>query len=601
MATGTPQRAGTPRAVRPGYGSDLIVDVLRDLGIEYAALNPGATFRGLHDSIVNYGGNRSPELIQCCHEEIAVAVAHGYAKAAGKPMAAIVHDIVGLQHASMAIFNAWCDRVPILVLGGTGPMAVEQRRPWIDWIHTALVQGQAVRDFVKWDDQPASLASIPESLLRAYRIAVTEPAGPVYVCFDAALQEMPLSEEIPVPPVGRYRPPTRLAADDGTLDEAARLLAGAEHPVIVAEYVGRSPEAASALVELAEALAAPVIDLHAHGRFNFPNTHPLDLTGAEGDLLASADVILALDVVDLYGALSRTDRVTRRAAPIASPAAKIITITLADLAVRSWVADIQRITPADVPILADTALAIPALVERLRKALRDRAAARDGDARSTRLAHLRAMHETLRQASRASAERTWDDVPIAPARLAAEVWEAIKSDDWVLAYGALDGWPRRLWDITRPDQYLGYSGGAGLGYGPGAALGAALAHRDDGRLCVALQPDGDLLYTPQALWTAAHHRIPILFIVCNNRTYGNDEVHQELIARARGRPVESRVVGIRLENPPVEMADMARAFGVHGEGPITDPAAIGPALARAVRLVEDQRVPALVDVVIRPR
>jgi len=202
----------TPRA-RQEYGSDLIVDLLRALGIEYAALNPGATFRGLHDSLINYGGNRQPELIQCSHEEIAVAIAHGYAKAAGRPMAAIVHDIVGLQHASMAIFNAWCDRVPLLVLGGTGPMAVEQRRPWIDWIHTALVQGQAVRDYVKWDDQPASLASIPEALLRAHRIAMTEPCGPVYVCFDAALQEMRMTEQVPLPTVARYLPPARLQAD----------------------------------------------------------------------------------------------------------------------------------------------------------------------------------------------------------------------------------------------------------------------------------------------------------------------------------------------------------------------------------------------------
>ncbi|MGH2371998.1 MAG: thiamine pyrophosphate-binding protein, partial [bacterium] len=480
--------------LRAEYGSDLIVDVLKVLGIEYTALNPGATFRGLHDSIVNYGGNRSPELIQCCHEEIAVAIAHGYAKAAGRPAAAIVHDIVGLQHASMAIFNAWCDRVPILVLGGTGPMAVEQRRPWIDWIHTALVQGQAVRDFVKWDDQPASLASIPESLLRAYRVAVTEPAGPVYVCFDAALQEMRMAEDIPVPPTGRHPSPSRLAADEGALDEAARLLAAAEHPVIVAEYVGRHPDAVPALVELAELLAAPVIDLCTHGRFNFPNTHPLDLTGAEGDLLVSADVILALDVMDLYGTLSRTDRVTRRAAPIAPEAAKVIHVTLADLAVRSWIADYQRITPVDVPILADTSLVLPALVERLRT-LGNRAPGRDGDARRVRYDSLRTKHDALRRTAREAAEQSWRDAPIAPARLAAEVWDVIKSEDWVLTYGVLDGWARRLWDWTRPDQYLGYSGGAGLGYGPGAALGAVLAHRNDGRLCVALQPDGDLLYT----------------------------------------------------------------------------------------------------------
>ncbi len=189
----------------PEYGSDLVVDVLRALGIEYAVLNPGATFRGLHDSLVNYGGNERPELIQCCHEEIAVAVAHGYAKAAGRPCAAVLHDVVGLQHASMAIFNAWCDRVPVLLLGGTGPMAVERRRPWIDWIHTALVQGTLVRDYVKWDDQPASLASIPEAIVRGYRIAVTEPQGPVYVCLDADLQEAPIAEPVPRGPWTRRR------------------------------------------------------------------------------------------------------------------------------------------------------------------------------------------------------------------------------------------------------------------------------------------------------------------------------------------------------------------------------------------------------------
>lgn len=577
----------------PAYGSDLIVAMLRRLGIEYAALNPGATFRGLHDSIVNYGGNRGPELIQCGHEEIAVAMAHGYAKAAGRPMAAILHDLVGLQHGSMAIFNAWCDRVPLLVLGGTGPMAVEQRRPWIDWIHTALVAGQAVRDYVKWDDQPASLASIPEALLRAYRIAITEPCGPVYVCFDAALQEMRMTEAIALPDVARYQPPARLQADDAALDEAAALLVAAQRPLIVAEYVGRHPDATASLVELAEALAAPVVDLYEHGRGNFPNTHPLDLTDAAAEVLADADVVLGLDVRDLYGALARVDRATRRVEPIVPPGARIVRVSLDDLAVRSWAADYQRVAPVDLPILADTALVLPALVERVGRLVRD------GGDRRARRERLAATHAALRRAARAAAERAWHESPISPARLAADVWEAIKTEDWVLVYGTLDGWPRRLWDWDRPDRYLGYSGGAGLGYGPGASLGAALAHRRDGRLCVAFQPDGDLLYTPQALWTAAHHAIPLLMIVCNNRTYGNDEVHQAVIARARGRPVENRGIGIRLDDPPVDYAAMARSFGVHAEGPIEDPAQIGPALARAIERVKTARGPALIDVVIR--
>jgi thiamine pyrophosphate-dependent acetolactate synthase large subunit-like protein len=585
---------GDRSAKRPEYGSDLIVDVLRALGIEYAAMNPGATFRGLHDSIVNYGGNTAPELIMCCHEEIAVAVAHGYAKAAGKPMAAIVHNIVGLQHASMAIFNAWCDHAPILVLGGTGPMAVEKRRPWIDWIHTALVQGNAVRDYVKWDDQPASLAAIPESLIRGCRIAVTEPQGPVYVCFDAELQEMAVAEPVPVPDIGRFAPPSRVQAHHAALDEAARLLREAARPVIIAEYVGRHPASMEVLVKLAEALGAPVIDHVGHGRFNFPNTHPLDLTGDEKNLIASADVVLALDVEDLYGALSRVDRATRLSEPFVPASAKVIHITMADVAVRSWATTVQRLAATDVPILADTAVALPALLARVE------ANPPDAATRKARLERLRSRHEAIRQASRAEAEESWNDRPIATARLAAEVWEALRGEDWILASGHLDGWTRRLWVWTRPEQYLGYSGGAGLGYQAGASIGVALAHRGSGKLCVDLQPDGDLLFTPSAFWTAAHHKLPILFVVCNNRSYFNDEQHQETIARVRHRPVENRVVGIRIEDPAVDFATLARSFGVDGEGPVEDPAHIAPALRRAIRIVKEEQRPAVVDVVLRP-
>ncbi|HEY4911391.1 MAG TPA: thiamine pyrophosphate-binding protein, partial [Methylomirabilota bacterium] len=199
---------GKQPAGAPGYGSDLVVELLHAVGIEHVAINPGATFRGLHDSLVNYAGTRGPELVLTTHEEIAVALAHGYAKAKGKPMAAVVHDIVGLQHASMAIFNAFCDHVPILVLGATGPMDTTRRRPWIDWIHTALVQGTQVRDYVKLDDQPASVGAIPEAFLRAWRLARTEPQGPVYLCLDAALQEEALERPVPLPDVARFQPAT---------------------------------------------------------------------------------------------------------------------------------------------------------------------------------------------------------------------------------------------------------------------------------------------------------------------------------------------------------------------------------------------------------
>jgi len=298
-------------------------------------------------------------------------------------------------------------------------------------------------------------------------------------------------------------------------------------------------------------------------------------------------------VLDLHGALVRADRLTRRSDPILPESAKIIHITLSELGVRSWVTNYQRLAPTDVPILADTAVALPALIARL-------GGPADSPPRRVRAEQLRAKHDALRRDARTVCEESWNDRPIAPSRLASEVWDVLGGEDWVLANGTLDGWARTLWEWTRPDQYLGYSGGAGLGYGAGASIGVALAHRGTGKVCVDLQPDGDLLYTPSALWTAAHHRIPLLFVICNNRSYFNDENHQALVARARNRPVENRVVGIRIDDPPVDFAGMGRACGVHGEGPVEDPTLIAPALRRALRVVKEEQRPAVVDVVIRP-
>ena len=287
------------------YGSDLIVDLMKILGIEYVALNPGSSFRGIHDSLVNYESGRqpNPEMILCCHEEIAVAVAHGYAKATGKIMPAIVHNVVGLQHASMAIYNAWCDHTPVMVMGGTGPMNSSKRRPWIDWIHTAQVQGNLVRDFVKWDDQPVGVEAFPSSIMRGYRIAMSDPGGPVYLCFDVTDQEAAIEKEIPLPDPSRFRPPAPLQADYDAIKEAAQLLSTAQNPVILADYVGRNNDAVMSLVALADLLSIPVVDFGA--RLNFPNTHSLNLTGRNRELIANADVIMGLDMTDLYGALVR--------------------------------------------------------------------------------------------------------------------------------------------------------------------------------------------------------------------------------------------------------------------------------------------------------
>lgn len=589
----SPASTQSPR--RPQYGSDVIVDMLHACGIAYAACNPGASFRGLHDSIVNYGGNRMPELIECCHEEISVAMAHGYAKASGMPMAALIHNVVGLQHASMALFNAWCDRVPLLALGATGPMDSTQRRPWIDWIHTALVQGTLVRDYVKWDDQPHTLASVPESFLRAYRIAQTDPQGPVYVCYDAGLQEDVVRAPVPLPDPRRYAPPAPPQAHPEALERAADLLVRAEHPVAIADLMGRHPAAVTTLVQLAELLGMPVIDRGA--RYNFPNIHGLDATDSGSEVLAHADVILALDVLDLFGALGRVDRATRVFQPAIAPQTQIIHITMSDFLVRSWAADYERLPAVDLPIAANTAVALPHLLAlceaRLGPSERARSAART--------AHWSAQHRARRQQWQQMARQARAQRPLAVSTVVAELWEVLRHEDWALVNNAVGAWTRRLWTWDHPGCHLGGSGGAGLGYGLGAALGGALAHRGSGKVCVNLQADGDLLFTPSALWTAAHHHIPLLVVMFNNRSYYNSEEHAIELARVRERPVANAGIGTRLDDPPVNFAQLAQAYGLYGEGPIETPEAIRPALERALRVVKDEGRLALVDIVMQPR
>ena len=409
------------------YGSDLIVDLLKALGIEYVALNPGSSFRGIHDSLVNYSGGK-PEIILCCHEEIAVSVAHGYAKASGKPMAAIVHNVVGLQHASMAIYNAWCDRTPIVVMGGTGPMNSSKRRPWIDWIHTALVQGNLVRDFVKWDDQPFGVEAIPSSILRGHRIAMSDPKGPVYLCFDVSDQEAALEKEIPIPDVSRFRPPAPLQAEADAIKVAARLLSEAQHPVILADYLGRDNEAVLSLVELSDLLAAPVIDLGA--RLNFPNTHPLNLTGKNRELIGNADVVLGLDVMDLFGALARQDAASHATVSALKPGCKVIHATLADISMRGWTSDFQELAPVDLPIVANTRVFLPALIEEIKKQGRF-----SKNMVEQRQKHLAAQHDEIRARWQSELKKRWNEKPISPPRLAHEVWEAIKKESWLLVAG----------------------------------------------------------------------------------------------------------------------------------------------------------------------
>jgi len=586
----------------PQFGSDLIVDLMKAFDIEYAAFNPGSSFRGIHDSIVNYGGNRMPQVIFCCHEEIPVAIAHGYAKAKGKPMVAIVHNVVGLLHASIAVFNAWGDRVPVIVLGGTGPMDTTRRRPPTDWTHTALVQGNVVRDYVKWDDQPYSLRSVPMSFIRGYRIATTEPKGPVYICYDTDIQEDPVPEKMALPDMSRFAPSAPVQGNPDSLRKAAQLLVDAQAPFIVAETLGRNHQSVNALIELAELLAIPVLDKvggrKANG-FNFPNTHPLDVTHGVQEYLKKADVILGLDVFDLYGSMTTVDKTTRASRYRIDPSAKIINISMNDMLVHSWAGDYQSLQAVDVPITAETSVAVPELTRLCRHLLGDDK--KKKKLIEKRFAAIKQDHTSLRSKWAAEAHAAASKKDIATAFLALELWEVIKHEDWVLVNGSANLWARRLWEWTKPYQYLGHSGGGGLGYEMGASIGAALAHRGSGKICVDIQDDGALLYTPSALWTAAHHKIPLLIVMYNNRSYYNSEEHGIQVAKFRNRPVKNAGIGTRVENPFVDFAKMAQTFGIYGEGPILRPEDLRPALQRALKIVKEKKLPALVDVVTEAR
>jgi len=583
------------REASPRYGSDVLAELLAQLGVEYAAFNPGASFRGLHDSLVNYQTSRPIQTILCTHEEISVALAHGYAKATGRPMVAALHDVVGLQHASMAIFNAWCDRVPVLLLGGSGPQDSSLRRPWIEWIHTALVQGTLVRDYVKWDDQPVSVQGAIESILRGWRLMRAEPAAPVYIALDVTVQEERAPDTVSVPAdLERWTEQAPVQASPAGLETLAGWLTAARRPLILADRVGRSPEAVAALHELAELVEAPVVDLW--NRFNFPNTHPLDAAESPGTLLRDADLVLALDVVDLYGVLWTTDANNVPQEFALAPDAKLATLSVSELLVRSWTADYQRIVPVDLNLVGETRLALPALVELVRERVATASGRAAADDRETRAARLGVAAVDLRARWEAEARAGADAAPISTAYLALALREALENRAWVFANSHLRGWARRILPFDRTEQWTGSAGGAGVGYGIGAALGVGLAYRGTDTIVVNVQPDGDLLYCTSALWTAASERLPVLTIMWNNRSYYNSEAHAERIARFRGRDADRRGIGTRPESPLVDFATVARGFGMAAEGPIESPRELPAALARGVRAVSEGR-PYLLDVV----
>jgi len=570
------------------YGSDLVVDLIKRYDIPYISLNPGSSYRGLHDSLVNYGNNEPP-MILCQHEEIAVFIAHGYAKATGKPMVAIVHDTVGMLHCAMAVYYAYLDRVPVLLLGATGPMDINRRRPHIDWIHTTVLQSQPLRDYLKWDRQPYTPQEVADSFARGYRVATQEPQGPVYLVYDVSFQEDPLTIDVKMPDPERVTSGTKMHPDPKALDQLADMLAHAQRPVIMAGYAGRNPSAFHDLIHLAEATATPVLDLN--NRLNFPTNHPLNISEFQKPFLEAADLVVAIDCKDLYGPLTSLDRLTRTTKFITPDNCKLVEIGYRDVNISKWSDEYQQLVEVDLQIIADSSVTLPMLADAVApKVNRERASARAEE--------IGKMHREHRGQWREDARKDWDATPMTTGRLATEIWEAIRGEDWVLTANTLEEWALKLWDFDQPYRHAGKSLGTSTQIG--ISLGVALAHKGTGRLVVDIQPDGDLMFDAGALWIAANQRIPMLVIMYNNRAYYNDWEHQISLAHHRGTSVERARIGQAIDDPEPNFAALAKSFGWYAEGPFEHGGEVGAALRRAIEQVKAGR-PALVDTVTQFR
>jgi acetolactate synthase-1/2/3 large subunit len=596
---------GTPAEMArvPGKpGSDFMVDVIKTLDIKYLPANCASSYRAIHESLINYGGNKMPEFLTCTHEESAVGLAHGYYKIAGKPLMTLVHGTVGLQHAAMAIYNAWCDRVPVIVVGGND-LDAAHRPPGVPTYHSAQDINALVRDFTKWDDTPVSLQHFAQSFVRAYRISTTPPFGPVAISLDAGLQQEPVKEHGAPLYIPRFVASSPPQGDPGAVKEAARLLANAQNPVIVADRAARTPNGITLLVQLAELLQARVID--QQGRMNFPKTHYLS---APPTAVNNADVIIGLELSDFWATVNsytdngENDGIGKNGTRI-KPTTKLISISSTDLITKANYQDFQRFQTIDVAMPGDAESTLPALIEAVKSAIaNDRKAAieKRGEAARKAFADGKARQRQM-------AAVAWDASPISTARLCMEIYGAIKDLDWslVASEGNVSNWPNRLWPIEKHYQFIGRSGGYGVGYGAPASVGAALANRDiGGRFSVSIQSDGDLMYAPGVLWTAAKHKIPLLSVMHNNRGYHQEVMHVQRLSNFRNRVAslgnDMGPIGTSIQNPDIEYHKLAESMGWWAKGPIKDPALLGPALKEAVEVVKSGQ-PALLNVWTQPR
>lgn len=570
--TESPATRALPHEPDGFWGSDALAAMLRRLNVGYVALNPGSSFRGLHDSLVNHLGNTDPEMLLCLHEEHAVAIAHGWTKVTGEPMAVILHANVGVMHAAMAIYNAWCDRVPMLILGATGPVDAALRRPWIDWIHTSRDQAAIIRPYVKWDDQPAGLEASLVAMARAATTTRTAPHAPTYVCFDVSVQEERLSGPPDLPDPGSYPVPDAPAPSAEQIGKLRERLERSASPVFMMGRMSRSTGDWSARVALAEHFRASVLTDIKTGAV-FPTDHPLHvgppsffLSEAQAEALRRADLIVAFDWVDAAGAIKQ-----------AQTRAPVVNVSIDHHLANGWSFD----HTGPVPAVQHVAVAPDRCIAALTAALGIQSGA---------------PPQSLPSSPAVPFEP--DAEPLSMRRFAAALGKGLGEEVVTLVRLPL-GWDGGDWHFRHPLDYLGYDGGAGIGSGPGMLVGAALALRDSGRIPVAVLGDGDTMMGLSALWTAAHHEIPMLAIVCNNRSYYNDEVHQEKVARTRGRPVENKWIGQAITGPDIDFARIAEAQGLVGIGPVSTAESLADAVSDGIRRVK-QGACVVVDARVEP-
>jgi len=562
-----------------GWGSDAIAQLLRDLDLEYAAIVPGSSFRGLHDSFVNYLEARDPKMLVCLHEEHTIAIAHGYAKVTGKPMLAVIHANVGLMHATMAFYGAWCDRVPVLVLGANGPHDATKRRPWIDWIHTSRDPAALVRHFTKWDDEPGSVQACLDSITRAHKIATTPPCGPTYVVLDVAMQEEKLPEPLPMPKLERFTAPSAPVPAAADVKRAVEIMRSAKHPLLLVGRMSRDLGAYNDRIALAEALGAKVISDLRCGSV-FPTAHPLHVGRASMRLtkdglaaLSEADAILSLEPLDLAGVLTTVFG----AEP---PKATIVNASLDFYVHNGFSMDHQALPPADLHFPVQSDLLVSAMLAELGRPA-PKAAAANRTATPKPSANGAASGEMGMESFCEALAEAFAGREICYSRL---------------PLGLNDGAP---FAFRHPLDFLGGDGGGGVGAGPGIAVGAALALKGSGRLPVAILGDGDYLMGLTALWTAVANDIPLLAIVANNNCYNNDVAHQDRVARERSRPVERKWIGQMIADPAPDLAMLARGQGAIGIGRIEGRENIGAAIAQGIKHVEAGKV-CVIDVYVSP-